>query len=162
YGPATEADLAKWSGLPLGTCRRALEAAQPLESAGDLHALPGTLDFDPPEPPPASLLAAFDTSMLGWASRQPLVRPGADHEGVPPRGRHTARPPPRKGPRGRPGAPRGGGGDAPPRPGSLRGGPREGPPRPRGRGRGPPAGRRDRAPRLGPATSPPRLPRPMS
>lgn len=73
YGPAAEADLAKWSGLPLSRCRRAFEAAGELERAGELLAMPGTLDEPPPEPPPVALLAAFDTAMLGWSSREPLV-----------------------------------------------------------------------------------------
>lgn len=83
YGPATGADLAKWSGLPLGICRRALDAAGELERAGDLLALPGTLDGDPPEPPRAALLAAFDTSMLGWSSREPIVRAADDGHVLP-------------------------------------------------------------------------------
>lgn len=83
YGPATGADLAKWSGLPITACRRALDAAGSLEKAGDLHALPGTLESVPPEPPAASLLAAFDTSMLGWESREPLVRSQDNFEIVP-------------------------------------------------------------------------------
>lgn len=83
YGPATEADLAKWSGLPLTSCRRALDAAAELERAGHLLALPGTLDSDPPEPPRAALLAAFDTSMLGWESREPIVRAVHDRHVLP-------------------------------------------------------------------------------
>ncbi len=73
YGPAAAEDLAKWSGLPLTRCRRALDAAGELERAGGLLALPGTLDREPPEPPAAALLAAFDVAMLGWSSREPLV-----------------------------------------------------------------------------------------
>jgi winged helix DNA-binding protein len=73
YGPASAADLAAWSGLPVGAARRGLEAIAPLEGAGDLVALPGTLDREPPPPAPALLLAAFDTAMLGWRSRDVLV-----------------------------------------------------------------------------------------
>ena len=73
YGPAAAADLASWSGLPLGTARRALAALGPTEAVGDLLALPGTLDATPPPAPPALLLAAFDTIMLGYRSRAPLV-----------------------------------------------------------------------------------------
>ncbi|MDQ3102801.1 MAG: winged helix DNA-binding domain-containing protein [Actinomycetota bacterium] len=80
YGPAGPADLARWSGLSLGTARRALRAAGDLEPAGDdLLALPGTLDAEPPPAPSALLLAAFDTSMLGWRSREPLL--AAAHDG---------------------------------------------------------------------------------
>ena len=78
YGPAGAADLARWSGLPLATARRALAAAGELERAGELLALPGTVDADPLPPPPALLLAAFDTAMLGWRTREPLV--AAEHD----------------------------------------------------------------------------------
>jgi hypothetical protein len=73
YGPAAAADLASWSGLPLGTARRALAAMGPTEALGELLALPGTLDASPPPPPPALLLAGFDTVMLGYRTRVPLV-----------------------------------------------------------------------------------------
>ncbi len=83
YGPAAAADLASWSGLPLGTARRALAAAGPTERAGELFALPGTLDVAPPPAPPALLLAAFDTAMLGYRSREPLVAAADDRRILP-------------------------------------------------------------------------------
>ena len=83
YGPATAADLAWWSGLPLGTARRALAALGPVETAGDLHALPGTLDAPAPAAPAALLLAAFDTTMLGYRTRAPLVAPADDRRILP-------------------------------------------------------------------------------
>jgi hypothetical protein len=83
YGPASAADLASWSGLPLGTARRALDAAGELEAAGDLLALPGTLDTPPPPAPRALLLAAFDTAMLGYRTRAPLVAAGDDRHVLP-------------------------------------------------------------------------------
>ena len=83
YGPASAADLASWSGLPLGTARRALDAAGELEAAGDLLALPGTLDTAPPPAPRALLLAAFDTAMLGYRTRAPLVAAGDDRHVLP-------------------------------------------------------------------------------
>ena len=73
YGPAAAADLAWWSGLPLTTARRALDALEHTEAAGGLLALPGTFDSAPAPVPPALLLAAFDTTMLGWRAREPLV-----------------------------------------------------------------------------------------
>jgi len=73
YGPASAADLAAWSGLPLGLARRGIDALGTLEEAGDLRALPGTLDGEPPRTPPGRLLAAFDTAMLGWRSRELLL-----------------------------------------------------------------------------------------
>jgi Winged helix DNA-binding domain len=78
YGPAAAADLAWWSGLPLTTARRALAALGHTETAGGLVALPGTFDGAPPPAPPALLLAAFDTTMLGWRSREPLVAAADD------------------------------------------------------------------------------------
>jgi hypothetical protein len=78
YGPAAAVDLAWWSGLPLGTARRALAALETTETVGGLLALPGTLDTAPPPAPPALLLAGFDTTMLGWRSREPLVEAGDD------------------------------------------------------------------------------------
>src|SRR5215472_15014825 len=68
YGPAAAADLASWSGLPLGLARQGLAALGPVEADGELLALPGTLDAAPPAPR-ALLLAAFDTIMLGYRSR---------------------------------------------------------------------------------------------
>jgi hypothetical protein len=73
YGPAAAEDLAWWSGLPLTTARRALAALGHTETAGGLLALPGTFDSTPPPAPAALLLAAFDTTMLGWRTREPLV-----------------------------------------------------------------------------------------
>jgi len=73
YGPASAADLAAWSGLPLGAARRGLDAIGPLEPAGELLALPGALEGPLPPAPPPRLLAAFDTTMLGWRRRTPLV-----------------------------------------------------------------------------------------
>ena len=78
YGRASAADLAWWSGLPLATARRALAAAGPTETAGELFALPGTFGAAPLPAPQALLLAAFDTTMLGYRRREPLVAP--DHD----------------------------------------------------------------------------------
>jgi len=83
YGPAGAADLAKWSGLPVSSARRALEAAGERERSIELLALPGTFEAEPPEAPPALLLAPFDTSMLGWRTREPLVAAGRDERVLP-------------------------------------------------------------------------------
>jgi winged helix DNA-binding protein len=77
YGPAAAADLASWSGLPLGAARRALAALDHTEAAGELLALPGTFDAAAPAPP-ALLLAAFDPIMLGYRTREPVVAAGDD------------------------------------------------------------------------------------
>jgi hypothetical protein len=73
YGPATPQDLAYWSGLSLTAARRGLDAAGALEEVGEMKALPGALDREPPPAPPARLLAAFDTLLLGWRSRELLL-----------------------------------------------------------------------------------------
>lgn len=83
YGPASPADLASWSGLPLTTARRAFAALGDLDTAGDLAALPGTLDAVVPAAPRALLLAAFDTTMLGYRSREPLVAAAHDRRILP-------------------------------------------------------------------------------
>src|SRR6516164_9313167 len=83
YGPAAAEDLAWWSGLPLGTARRALAALDDTEADGDLRALPGTLDTAPPPAPPALLLAAFDTTRLGYRTRAPLVAARDDRRVLP-------------------------------------------------------------------------------
>src|SRR5262249_22830897 len=78
-GPATERDLAKWAGLPLGDARRGLAAiagrlADRDDGLADLAARHGVAGGEPPLPPPR-LLGAFDPVLLGWASREPIVGP---------------------------------------------------------------------------------------
>ena len=70
YGPCEASDLAKWSSLPITQARRALDAAG---SQDDPHEWPGY------EPSPCLLLAAFDTLMLGYRTRQPFVAAEHDH-----------------------------------------------------------------------------------
>jgi hypothetical protein len=70
YGPCDATDLAKWSSLPITQARRALEVAGP---QNDLDAWP-TDDM-----PPCLLLAAFDTLMLGYRTREPFVATERDH-----------------------------------------------------------------------------------
>lgn len=83
YGPASAADLAHWSGLGLTIARRALAAFGDLDRAGDLVALPGTLDADVAPAPPALLLAAFDPALLGYRRRVPLVPAHRDRDVLP-------------------------------------------------------------------------------
>ena len=69
HGPATDADLAAWIGLPLRDARSGLEAI-----AGDLVERSGGLvDLAAREPAPAAigprLLPAFDPYLLGWKDR---------------------------------------------------------------------------------------------
>lgn len=69
HGPATAADLAAWSGLPVRDARAGLTAI-----AGELLEVDGELvDLTAREPAPDSipprLLAAFDPYLLGWKDR---------------------------------------------------------------------------------------------
>ncbi len=71
HGPASDRDLAKWAGLPLGPVRRGLAAI-----AGELRDRPDglaelvTAARDDGRLPSARLLGAFDPVLLGWASRE--------------------------------------------------------------------------------------------
>lgn len=77
HQPATDRDLAKWSGLPLRDVRAGLEAiAAELEQGdGDLLRLSGRPAAE--GIPPPRLLGAFDPVLLGWTSREPVL---GDHE----------------------------------------------------------------------------------
>jgi hypothetical protein len=75
HGPATAADLAGWSGLPLRDARAGLGAI-----ADELVALDGDLvDLEaaprPTDPVPPRLLGAFDPYLLGWRDRGFAVAP---------------------------------------------------------------------------------------
>jgi hypothetical protein len=79
HGPATDRDLAKWAGLPLGDARRGLTAiASGLADRDDgracLAARPGSGEV--PGLPALRLLGAFDPLLLGWASRDLFLAPG--------------------------------------------------------------------------------------
>jgi hypothetical protein len=77
HGPASDRDLAKWAGLPLGDARRGLAAiAGRLADAGDgLVTLARRAGQTAPALPPPRLLGAFDPLLLGWTSREPIVGP---------------------------------------------------------------------------------------
>ena len=79
HGPATERDLAKWAGLPLGEARRGLAAiaGRLADRADRLASLAGRDDGGSGDGPllPPRLLGAYDPVLLGWASREPIVGP---------------------------------------------------------------------------------------
>lgn len=75
HGPATDRDLARWAGLPLGDARRGLGGiASELDQRGD-----GLVDLavrgGGEGLPPPRLLGAFDPLLLGWTSREPFLGP---------------------------------------------------------------------------------------
>lgn len=73
HGPASDRDLARWSGLPLRDARAGLAgiAAQLLPRPDGLLDLAGR---PPPSAlPPPRLLGAFDPVLLGWCSREEIV-----------------------------------------------------------------------------------------
>ncbi len=79
HGPATDRDLTRWAGLPLGDVRRGLaQIAGALRQRED-----GLLDVAeraaPDDLPPPTLLGPFDPLLMGWTSRQPIL---GGHEGI--------------------------------------------------------------------------------
>ncbi len=79
HGPATDADLARWAGLPLRDARAGLSAiSRRTVDRGD-----GLLDLrnreEPAPLPEPMLLGAFDPLLLGWASREAVIGP---HKGL--------------------------------------------------------------------------------
>jgi hypothetical protein len=79
HGPATDADLARWAGLPLRDARAGLTAiSRRLVDLGD--GLVGLRKREEPAPlPPPRLLGAFDPLLLGWASRDDII---GTHQGL--------------------------------------------------------------------------------
>jgi hypothetical protein len=80
HGPASDRDLAKWAGLPLGEVRSGLRAigAELRELPGGMVELAAALREQASLPPPR-LLGAYDAVLLGWVSREPVLR---GHEGI--------------------------------------------------------------------------------
>lgn len=68
FGPATETDVAWWTGWPLGVTRRAVSAVATVEADGGLVTADDADPVDPP-PPSAVLLPALDPTPMGWKGR---------------------------------------------------------------------------------------------
>jgi hypothetical protein len=68
FGPATEADVAWWTGWPLGVARKALSALDTIDAGAGLVLAD---DTDPAAVPPesAALLPALDPTPMGWKER---------------------------------------------------------------------------------------------
>jgi hypothetical protein len=80
HGPASDRDLARWAGLPLGQVRRGLaEIAAELRDRPDGLAELASEHRDEASLPPPRLLGAFDPVLLGWASREPIL---GGHQGI--------------------------------------------------------------------------------
>lgn len=68
FGPATEADVAWWTGRAKGATRAALAAVQTVERAGGL-VLADDEDATEEPAPTAALLPALDPTPMGWKER---------------------------------------------------------------------------------------------
>jgi hypothetical protein len=95
HGPATERDLARWSGLSLRDAHVGLRgmATELVELEGDLLDLadrrPSAFQLESRwarETLPPRLLPGFDPCLLGWRERGPFVRPGDEAAVIPPGG----------------------------------------------------------------------------
>jgi uncharacterized protein YcaQ len=95
HGPATERDLAKWSGLPLRDAHAGLSAiaVELVELEGDFLDLadrrPSAFQLEArwgSAALPTRLLPGFDPCLLGWRERAPFVRPEDEARVIPPGG----------------------------------------------------------------------------
>jgi hypothetical protein len=81
HGPATEADLARWAGLPLGQVRTGIAAAGDRLAVADVDgvrhwldpALPDLLAAHRRQARSVHLLPGFDELVLGYADRTATV-----------------------------------------------------------------------------------------
>ncbi len=80
HGPATVADLARWSGLTVRETRSGIDACSAslttIEVDGrTYHLAPETLDAPAPEPGHVLLLPGFDEYLLGYGDRSAALAP---------------------------------------------------------------------------------------
>lgn len=76
FGPATEVDVAWWTGWAKRTTRTALAAVDTVERAGGLVLADDADPVEEPEPT-AALLPALDPTPMGWKSRDWFLPEGA-------------------------------------------------------------------------------------
>ena len=72
HGPATTRDFAWWTGLPLGTARRALELAGIVADEGGMHRGDATREIPAPR---VHLLPPFDEYTVGYQDRSAILDP---------------------------------------------------------------------------------------
>lgn len=74
FGPATEADVAWWTGWPLGVTRKALAAVATAETEDGLVLAEDDEPVDVPAPV-ATLLPSLDPTPMGWKHREWFLPP---------------------------------------------------------------------------------------
>jgi hypothetical protein len=85
HGPASEKDLARWAGIPLGQARRGLgaisaELRDREDGLAELRPRSGATDGGRPSDLPAPrLLGPFDPLLHGWVDRSPVL---GSHQGI--------------------------------------------------------------------------------
>lgn len=77
HGPASLADLSRWTGLALGDCRQGLAAVSHQLEQGQINGQHYWWDpaCQPLESPGAYLLAGFDEYLLGYKDRSAVLQP---------------------------------------------------------------------------------------
>lgn len=75
FGPATETDMAWWTGWALGVTRRALAVLDTVEVSPGLLVLTADTDPAPAPEPVAALLPALDPTPMGWKQREWFLPP---------------------------------------------------------------------------------------
>jgi hypothetical protein len=77
HGPASDRDLAKWAGLPLGDARRGLAAigAELTQRDDDLVELAAGAACAGADLPPPRLLGSYDPLLHGYVEREPVLGP---------------------------------------------------------------------------------------
>jgi hypothetical protein len=73
HGPATDRDLAYWSGMALRDARAGLKAigSEVIERGDGVLSLKGRRSIS--DRPPPRLLGSFDPLLFGWTSREPVL-----------------------------------------------------------------------------------------